>query len=414
MLKRLISEKIFCGLDIGSQRIKVGIVKVKDPKNIELLGVFENRTHGFRDGSVHDLGEMSEAIHFAINDLSTRVGVKIKEVQLGVSTELTDVRRIEAVIPLADRGSKVIILRDVNKVNEQARLLGTKMDEEVLHELPQCYQVDDINTALNPLGLMGRKLAVQGMIIFANVHRIRNVVQAVNHAGYDVANFFHSSYVSAESVLTDEERMQGSVLVDIGSKVTGILIFKDGVLKYLDKIAIGGDDFTRAIAEKLNLSFDFADELKKSYAVALASDHQQNEDILVKREDAYIPIKRSAVYSSIEGHIVELVKSIQTSIRKSHLTEQINKGIVTIGGGAMLPGLIERIAQEVNRPARLGNLVNISVQKTLTNTSLFAPVIGLAMNGYRKSLGRSLIPNKQSNWWQGVTNRVNEIYQEYF
>ena len=220
MFRKMIGERVYCGLDIGSQRIKVGIIKVTDAKLMELLGVYETKTYGFQDASVSDLGDLSECIHQTIQQLIQKTGVKFKEVNLGFGGELVDVREISAMIPLLDRGSKVISGRDVQRVNKQARSLGMKIEEEVLHDLPQFYKVDDADSAINPIGLYGRKLGVQSLMIYANMNRIRNITKAVHQAGYDVMNIFFSSYASSEVILNENEKKDGSLLIDIGSKST--------------------------------------------------------------------------------------------------------------------------------------------------------------------------------------------------
>ena len=117
---------------------------------------------------------------------------------------MVETRYSAAVIPLMDRGSKIITHRDVKKVATQARLLGVKMDEIVLHDFPQYYKVDDTNNALNPVGLYGRKLEIKTLLIIVKNNFIKNITKAVNQAGYDVADLFFSSLSSGSS------RAQGS------------------------------------------------------------------------------------------------------------------------------------------------------------------------------------------------------------
>ena len=151
LLGKLKSEKVFCGLDVGSQRIKISLLKAPEPQLVQLLDLYETKTTGFKDSSVSDLGELTESIQLALNAVMKKNGLRINEVYLGVGGDLIDVRQTQSTVPLIERGSKVIANVDIKKVNTQARLLGTKMDEEILHDFPQSYRVDDANTALNPL-----------------------------------------------------------------------------------------------------------------------------------------------------------------------------------------------------------------------------------------------------------------------
>ena len=303
MLVKMLGEKLYCGLDIGSQSIKTGVIKVQDPNKVEIMGVYESKIYGFKNGSVSDLGELTECIHKALQELTKKIGMKLRELQIGVGGELVESRVTSTVIPLIDRGSKIISNRDIKKVNHQACLLGIKMEEEILHDLPQNYSVDDNDSAVNPLGLYGRKLGVSSLMIITSLNRIHNISKAVQQAGFDVSNLFFSSFVSSKIVLEEDEIIDGCVLIDIGSSITSVLIFKRGILRNFSKIGLGGDNFTKAIAHRLNLPFDLAEEIKISYAGALSSDHHLDEEILVKRESSYIPFKREVIYQSIEPEI---------------------------------------------------------------------------------------------------------------
>ena len=65
-------EKIFCGLDIGSRKIKASLSRVQNPDNFELLAVHEVDTRGFKSDAVTDVGEPSGAISAAVDGLVKR------------------------------------------------------------------------------------------------------------------------------------------------------------------------------------------------------------------------------------------------------------------------------------------------------------------------------------------------------
>lgn len=409
----MINEKYYCGLDIGTRKIKAGILKIKDPSDMELIGAYEHKSHGFRDNAVSDLGEFSECIHSAIDEITKKAGIKFKAIQLGVGAAMIETRQVDTVIPLVDRGHKVITQQDIKKLNNNARLLGTKIEEEVLHELPQYYVVDDVNSALNPAGLYGRKLGVNSLMIVINGNRIRNITKAVHQAGYDVDNVFFSSYVTSKVVLRDVEKKKGCVLVDIGSQNTTVLVFLDGGLRFLERINMGGDHLTHHIADQIHLSFDLAEEIKQSYAMVLGSEALQDEEILVKREDSYFPVKRGEICQAIESDIEELAGRIQLAVMHSGLRDKINNGLTIIGGGSLLSGFIEKIGQAMNMTVKLGQ-VNLPLRKNLNHAALFSSVVGLAQCGYEKSFRYSMASNSQSHWSQQVINRIKDLYQEYF
>ncbi len=407
----MIREKYYCGLDLGSQRIKAGILKVKDAMQMELVGIYEQKTAGFRDGAVSDLGELSDCIHATVHTLLQKTGLRIKEVQLGVGSELIEVREGGTTIPLVDRTNKIITQRDIRRVNDQARLLTLKMEEEVLHDLPQQYLVDEVNKALNPGGLYGRKLGVQSLMIFTNTNRIRNIVRAVHQAGYEVPNVFFTSYAACEVVLDDDERAQGRILIDIGAKATSVILFRENILRRLKKINIGGEAFTQRISEQLNLPLDLAEEIKRSYAATLEAYHANDEEILVKRDSAYKPLKGKDICVAIEPQLGELLENIQDVLREFGVADDLEMGIVMIGGGSLLTGLIERISCGTRHPARLAKM-NVASARSPGNAALFAGVVGLAKSGFKQSLRYALSPD--GHWRANLLNRFKELYHEYF
>lgn len=409
----MMNEKYYCGVDIGAQTIKAGILKIKEAADMELIGAYDHKTYGFKDDAVSDLGEFSECVHRTISELAKRTGVKLKEVQLGVGGAMVETRQTSTVIPLIDKGNKIIAHRDIKKVNDNARLLGIKIEEEILHDLPQYYKIDDVNSALNPLGLYGRKLGVYSLMILINDNRIRNITKAVHQAGYDVANVFFSTYAASDVILTEAEKMEGCVLIDIGSKFTSLLVFRDGVLQSLERVNIGGDNFTRGIADDIHLSFDLAEEIKKSYAVASGTDEHRDEEILVKREDAYIPVKRGVIYQAVNREVQDLMERIGIAVANSGLKEKINKGVTMIGGGSLLPGLIERIGESVQLPVRLGQM-NLPLRKNLSHTAIYSSVVGLAQAGYKKTFRYSMSSKEDAHWAKNLVNRMKDLYQEYF
>ncbi|MCD4779346.1 MAG: cell division protein FtsA [Candidatus Omnitrophica bacterium] len=409
----MFQEKIVCGLDLGSQCIKAGLLRIKDPRRPDLVGVCENKVYGFKDFSVLDLGELSECVHLLVNQLSKKTGYSIKDVQLGICSGLAELREANTVIPLVDRGNKVIAKRDIKRVNTQARLLGVNMEEEILHEVSHYYRVDDVNFARNPLGLYGRKLGVYSTMIVSDSSRLQNIIKAIHQAGYDTSHIFLSSYAASEVVLAEQDRQEGVALVDIGATQTTLLVFKERHLRVFKKIHIGGNDFTKNIANTLNLSFDLAEEIKKSYASVLKEENQQGEEILVKKDDTYLPVKKERINTAIETVIKRLVHSIFSLIETTGFADQLNNGMVVIGGGSMLPGLIEKIGQGINVPVQSGQ-IQLNATKKLSNTALFSSVVGLAHMSFNTDYKVDQAYQEPTSFLNSVTNRICELYQDYF
>ncbi len=412
MWRNFVTRKYFCGFDLGTLSVKAALIKDLDNQPPELLGVYEMKTAGFKDGALTDLSELAECVHLTIAGLLGKTAVKLKDIQLDVGGEMIQKQYSGALIPLLERGSKVISLNDLHKVKEQAKILGASMEEDVLHNFPQYYKVDDVKTTLNPVGLYGRKIEINTLLLLVKHIQFQNLVKAVNQAGFDVANVFYTSYSSAQACLSEYHRRQGCVLLDIGALMTDILIFHDGFLKYVVNIPLGGEHLTQSIANRLDIPFDLAEDIKKSYAFALSSQGRSDEEILIKSTDGYTPIKKEIIAQSLEPAVARFVDLVGQAIKNSNLENDIKAGVVLIGGGSLLPGLEERIEQAVKMSVKVGK-INITT-KRLPYAAKYCAAVGLALSGLTHTRGMLAAQEGNSGLKQRISNKVVELYQEYF
>ncbi len=407
MFKRFARWTHFCGLDLGYGSIKASLLRCKDEQNLDLLGVYETPALGLRDHAVSDLTELSETVRRAIDGVASKAMVKVERVYLGIGGELLTSRRSNALIPLIDTGTKVISAADVRKVIHQANLLGLGLEEEIIHDIPQYYKVDDINQALNPIGLLGRKLEVHTLLLAASGSRVRNITKAVHQAGFDVESVSFSSLCAADVVLEASQKQRGVVLMDVGSNMTNVLFFHEGHLADVQFIPWGGQYVTQSLSERLSLTTDLAEEIKKTHAVA--SQNNNSGEILIKREKGYMPVSRSAVCDAVNWEIENFLVHVETVIKGSVLYHQMTDGIVMAGAGGLLPGLMERIEGRTNLTVRMG-----VATKGLNNSSIFASSIGLAHRGMSRHNSRIIDLKSAAATKQKIWQRLNDLAQEYF
>jgi len=400
----------FCGLDLGTHTMKASIVCAKDDENLDVMGVYETRATGFKEASISDISELADCIARTVQGVMQKTGIKIHAVQLGISGSFLATRRSSAVIPLIDTGTKVISKFDLRRVEAQAKLLGVNLDEEIIHDFPQWYKVDDINTSTNPMGLIGRKIESSLLLLTANSLRVRNLTKAVHQAGFEVNSVAFSGYAASDVAAAKEDKMLGCALVDIGANITSVIFFKNGIVGDVQFIPWGGNYVTQSIAERLSLTIDLAEDIKKTHAVAnRANPNEVTGEILVKRDKGYIPIRRESVCEAVNWEIENFLTHLETVIKGSHLFHHLNKGIVMVGGDALLTGAIERIEERINTPVRMG-----AATAGLNNSAMYAASIGLGRMHYLKKKEESIGIKTPLTFKDRIVNSVKELCQEYF
>ena len=408
-LGQFFKERFFCGLDIGSQKIKASLARVQDAENFELLGVYEMETRGFKDASVNDIGEFSGAISAALEGLTRKTKIKFRDIYLGLGGDLIETRMSRAVIPLTERGNKVIVPSDVKNSRRQARLLGMRLEEEVLEDFVRQFKVDDINVALNPVGLYGRKLEVEVLLVVIGVTRLRNIQKAVKQAGYDINNIFFNGAALSEAALDRQRRQDGAVLVDVGAGKTEIYVFKDGLLKHFDLALFGGDRITARLAKELNIPFALAEDIKKSYGCLGGKIRHGADDIIIKKDQGFVPVKQEALRLPIDEEVNALIGHIRGSIASSGYEGHIRSGVVMAGGGALMPGLMECVERAVGLPVVMARSI-----PGLNQAPLYAVSTSLGEMAYKGSLRYVFDTRKPKDWMDALMFKAREMCSEYF
>jgi cell division protein FtsA len=213
-------------------------------------------------------------------------------------------------------------------------------------------------------------------------------------------------------VLSASDKQDGCVFIDVGSSVTMILIYKDYVLKHIARVDFGGDDITQGLAQLLDIPFDTAEEVKRSYGSILEDDVQGDRDILVRTDYGHISLKSQAVCQACLKKTDILIGKIREAILNSGLKDQILGAVTLAGGAALLSGFTIRLQEALQRSVKLGQVQG--AQKTLKNVVAFSSVLGLAHHGYRvhnESIRKSPEDGALMKRW---TEKVKILYQQYF
>jgi type IV pilus assembly protein PilM len=130
-----------------------------------------------------------------------------------------------------------------------------------------------------------------------------------------------------------------SVLIDFGAESTDISVFNHNLV-VTGTAAFGGDDITKAVAQTLNISDRDATMIKSKYGLA-ASD------------------VRAEVVTAIQPSLELLLKEIRRTIRyyEQRYTKESPIGqVVTMGGGANMPGMADYLTEQLRLPVRALNL----------------------------------------------------------
>lgn len=414
-----------CTLDIGSSKIAAALAAIKKRRISSIF--FECvPSKGVKQGSIVDATELIDVITKLMKNLKAKSGIKnIKFIYTNISGKDIITKHSRAIIPLLEKGNKVITTQDLERVNEQARILGSELEEEIIHSIPLSYSIDSKEDILNPLDLYSHKLEVRLFLISGRLFHIQSLNRLINQSGYQIKDLFFSG-LATSSIVFDKELKEGvNLFCDIGSDITELLVFRNGILTDIEILYIGGRDFTTSLKDVLKISPELAEEIKKSYGIIdNLSSTQEEKEILIKKDNFYEPIKQRLVSQIILNQAGLICSKIKTCLEGKVSLHQVNNFVIS-GRTVLTEGLIETLENTFGIQVKLARIKNpeilslikgdnvLSGQKYLTYLTCLGMLCEVLYGKSAETLSRSRVQPSPKLILKAF-NRVRELYQEYF
>ncbi len=423
----MIRNNYICALDLGSSKISAAVARLKGKRITEVF--FDTlAVKGIKKGLVVDSVEIVGAIDKLMANLKQKSGLNIKFVYADISGQDIIMRCSHAVIPLAERGNKVITLSDILKVNDQARILGSDLEEEIIHQVPMGYSVDSKNDIANPLGLYSHKLEANLFLVCAKTSFVQTVTRIINQAGYEVKDLFFSGLVTQHAVYDSYSKkpVYGTqALCDIGADTTELMIFNNGMLKDVEILFLGGDDLSEHISQALKIPFELAEDIKRSYGqVGERNRLSGDKEILIKKESMYKPIKQDLIREIVTDKAQYICRRLKDAVEKKVPDEKL-ESFTAVGRTVLLEGFLETLESVLNIPVKLGRLTHpdlislsnndqsLSGQKYLAHVTALGTISTVLKGAFNQSLPIA-VESLSQTITRRLFRRVKEIYQEYF
>lgn len=410
-----------CALDIGSTKVAAAVVELKGRRIVRLISD-TLPIKSVKNGVIADSLDLISATSTILKNLKSKSGINIKFVYTNVSGQNIITKHSHAIIPLAERGNKVITSHDLDRVNEQARILGSSLEEEIIHHLPSSYTIDSKADISNPLGLYSHRLEVDLYLICAKSASTQSLASVINRAGYETNGVFFPGLVISKILLDKDNKNGIHIFCDVGGDITELLIFKDGILEHVEIMNTGGNDMTLRLQEILEVPFDLAEDVKRSYAFASDANHiDKDKEILVKKESVYKPIKHQLVSEVVTSKTNQMCLEIKKTIEKHVPCGQVNS-FVAVGRTVLLEGFLETMENILGIPVKLGRIShpeiiswvnkdnNLSGLKYLT----YVTTLGIISEVLEKQPQAATSIRHVRNPVIKTINKVKELYQEYF
>ena len=329
-------------LDLGTNSIHGVIAQINDENKIDILSADTFVSDGVKNGVISDIG----AAEFTVQKFFTKAEEEFKieniDMLCAVRGALIEVTTANTRVKINEGEDGVVtedtILEIKERLAETNKIPDTK---EIIDIIPQQYKIDE-QVVVNPIRMSGKYLELTALMIYGTKSNMSNIKQATG--GYKL-KYGYSSI--ADTLVSNDDKDLGCVLVDIGGMTTGIVIYSEGKLKYSFELNFGSDYITRDIAAKLKITKKEATRIKENYGYIL-------EDLITENTEFEYSLPGNKTNKMTVRELVDIIKPqvdlqlgliLKTFEQKGISMSELVGGFILTGGGSLLKGMPEAFSK---------------------------------------------------------------------
>jgi len=242
------------GLDIGTSGVRAAELSFgKGQVTLEKFGQVALPEGAVRDGEV----VYPDAVADAVKQLWAHTKFSSKKVVIGVANQKVIVRQVDLPwMPPADMKSTLPF--------QVQDFVPMPVDQAVLDFHP----IEELT------GDDGNRV-VRGLLVAASREMINGSLDAVQKAGLSPVMVDLTPFAVIRALSDGDHLGMGApveALIDIGARVTNIVVHQGGVPRFVRILLMGGQDVTDAVAERMGVPQQQAEAMKQQLGLGLSAE----------------------------------------------------------------------------------------------------------------------------------------------
>ena len=389
------STNVYAALEIGTTRTVLAIGEAEAGERLKITHA-EIPSTGVRKSQILDINQATQSIRSVIhetekNQLALGSSLSLGNAFLVVSGQHIKADPYQGASPVS--GAKVA-REDLAAVFDSSRAMVLPRDRELLDIVDQAYGLDGLGGIAEPKGMSGHILKLDTLQISADANRISDARTAAGEAHLEIREPLFAATCAADAVLTDRDRRNGVLVLDLGGGSTGFAAYSDGYLAHTGVIGVGGDHVTSDIAHAFQTTQAQAEELKTHDASAvLGADNGGPARVKVPGSSALMDnrtISRQSLNTVVNARLKELFQIVRAKLEEADLLHRLHGGVLLTGGGAAMNGIDALIQRELGMPVRTGFPIHVDGLSDERHPEAFAAIAGALLYAHRNYEEKSL------------------------
>ena len=358
------NENYSIGIDLGSQNIKIILVKFQEDNTLpKIISKMSFPSSGISFGYINNKKEVLKSLSNAIKIFEKTNRVEIKEVFLSLDGYGL---KSDNITILQNVASRVVQKFDLEKIWEKSEMILKKknpnqiIDQEIINYIIDKYEYLD-----SPEGLNAKKLESNIFFLTCPQNNILNIEDIIEQLNLTIAGYPAGPTASAEFSLQTIDKKIGCLLVDYGAEKTSILLIEKNKPRHFTIIKKGSKLITEKISLSEKVTFAEAEKIKLS------------------------KIKTAKINKIIKEELTELSNDINLILKKWRKDALLPGGVTLTGGGSKISQIESIFKKELNLPIK-SHLKHISDSNTDYNT-VYSIILAGKNDGKNNNIGISQI-----------------------
>jgi len=276
-------------LDVGTEFAKALVFEIDGGVGV-VRGVGRKRqglAH-MQSGTVADISAVVDNCAVALQEAEEMAGFRPEQVVIGIAGELVkgfttvvDQQRPKADLPItqAELGKLIEgVQRQAMREAERSVTWETglqSVDVRLVHAAVVGAWIDGY-AVTNPIGFQGRNVRIAIFDAFAPLVHLGALQTVAAKLDLELVAVVAEPYAVARVLDSEQVRQGGALFVDVGGGTTDVALVRQGGIEGTRMFALGGRAFTKSIADRLELPFPRAEQLKVDYARGIAGDREES------------------------------------------------------------------------------------------------------------------------------------------
>ncbi|WP_300725614.1 cell division protein FtsA [uncultured Bacteroides sp.] len=329
-------------IELGSTEITGIAGKKNTDGTIQILAYASERSSDcIKKGVIYNLDKTTQCLTSIIGQLEDKLQASIKKVYVGIGGQsVRSMRNTETKQTNEEVKISQALIDGMMESNRQITLV----DQEILGIEPQEYKIGNNQLTTEPVGIPAERIEAHYLNIIARNTVKSNIRQCFRQAGYEIADYFLSPLVTANTLLTASEKRSGCALIDFGADTTTVSVYKNNILRHLAVIPLGSSNITKDISS-LQIEEEDAEQLKLRYASAYtepAEEEDMNKEYTIEGKCS---IRARKLEDIVEARTKEILENVWNQIVLSDYSDKLLAGVIFTGGAAKLPNLDKAFTQ---------------------------------------------------------------------